>query len=238
MPAAAPLCRQQRAAPPWGCATTPLCAPGSAAAPTAGRAEERRKGRTPRELHPGDGQRKIPNATRGAAPPSPGGSTAAPSSAEVAAPSASTRDTRRAEPRSKAHSSNAQRSAPRLSVRPSVCLSVRSASIAETDPPEHRTRRSRLQTQLRINTKSPLWHSAARSPNPAATGKAHRSEPHPQRLSCGHGGAGGAESRGQSGTADPAGRDAEGAERSPAVTATGAERSGALRAPRGRNGDP
>lgn len=117
MPAAAPLCRQQRAAPPWGCATTPLCAPGSAAAPTAGRAEERRKGRTPRELHPGDGQRKIPNATRGAAPPSPGGSTAAPSSAEVAAPSASTRDTRRAEPRSKAHSSPA---APRLSVRLSV----------------------------------------------------------------------------------------------------------------------
>lgn len=49
MPAATPLCRQQRAAPRRGCAPTPLCAPGSAAAPTAGRAEERRKGRTPPE---------------------------------------------------------------------------------------------------------------------------------------------------------------------------------------------
>lgn len=120
MPAAAPLCRQQRQ-PRRGAAPQHRSARRAAQRlRLPGEPKRGERGEPPRELHPGDGQRKIPNATRGAAPPSPGGSTAAPSSAEVAAPSASTRDTRRAEPRSKAHSSNAQRSAPRLSVRLSV----------------------------------------------------------------------------------------------------------------------
>lgn len=117
MPAAAPLCRQQRQ-PRRGAAPQHRSARRAAQRlRLPGEPKRGERGEPPRELHPGDGQRKIPNATRGAAPPSPGGSTAAPSSAEVAAPSASTRDTRRAEPRSKAHSSSA---APRLSVRPSV----------------------------------------------------------------------------------------------------------------------
>lgn len=232
MPAAAPLCRQQRQ-PRRGAAPQHRSARRAAQRlRLPGEPKRGERGEPPESSIPGMGRGRSPTQREAQRRPRP-----------AAAPPLRPAPKSRPRARPRGTRGGLSPAAKRTAARPhrgclSVCLSVRSASIAETDPPEHRTRRSRLQTQLRINTKSPLWHSAARSPNPAATGKAHRSEPHPQRLSCGHGGAGGAESRGQSGTADPAGRDAEGAERSPAVTATGAERSGALRAPRGRNGDP